>query len=95
MLSAITPERCPRWRGIRKLNISGYSRSALLRYLEEALAEGYAQLRVHGLEKALAAYRFPLAGPYPYVTVSQLIGEGQAIGTIMLGGTLFYVSITQ
>jgi hypothetical protein len=90
-----SPRTGPLRRLRAELNISGYSRSALLRYLEEALAEGYAQLRVHGLEKALAAYRFPLAGPYPYVTVSQLIGEGQAIGTIMLGGTLFYVSITQ
>jgi hypothetical protein len=75
-----------------ELNLSAYSRSALLRYLEEALAEGYAQLRMHGLDRALAAYRFPLAGGY--VTVSQLAGEGQAIGTIVLGATLLQVSIS-
>jgi hypothetical protein len=76
-----------------ELNISAYSRSALLRYLEEALAEGHAQLRVHGLQKALGAYRFPLENGY--VTVAQLIGEGQAIGTIMLGGVMFHVSISR
>jgi hypothetical protein len=73
--------------------MSGYSRSQLLRYLEEALAEGYGQLRVHGLEKALGAYRFPV--DLGYVTVSQMVAEGQAIGTITLGGTLFYVSVSQ
>ena len=32
------------------LRLSGYQNSALLRYLEEALAETYAQLRVHGIK---------------------------------------------
>lgn len=76
-----------------ELNWSAYSRSALLRYLEEALAEGYAQLRVNGLAQALEAIRFPL--DFGYVTVSQLLAEGQAIGTITLGGVLFHVSISQ
>ena len=75
-----------------ELNMSAYARSALLRYLEEALAEGYAQLRVVGLEQAIAALRFPLE--FGYVTVSQLVAEGQAIGTIVLGGTLFRVSLS-
>src|SRR5690606_23616793 len=79
----------PRTGPLRKiraeLRMSGYSRSQLLRYLEEALAEGYGQLRVHGLEKALGAYRFPV--DLGYVTVSQMAAEGQAIGTITLGGT--------
>lgn len=76
-----------------EVRMSAYSRSALLRYLEEALAEGYGQLRVHGLEKALGAYRFPINGGY--VTVAQLASEGHAIGTITLGGVLFYVSVSQ
>jgi hypothetical protein len=75
-----------------ELSISAYTRSALMRYLEEALAEGYSQLRLNGLAVALRTYRFPL--DYGYVTVSQMAGEGQAIGTIMLGGALFYVSIS-
>jgi hypothetical protein len=76
-----------------ELSMSAYSRSALLRYLEEALAEGYGQLRAHGLAKALGAIKFPLQGGY--VTVSQLAAEGFAIGTITLGGNLFFVSISQ
>lgn len=75
-----------------ELNISAYTRSAIMKYLEEGMAEGYAQLRVNGLAAALRAYRFPLYNGY--VTVSQIAGEGQAIGTIMLGGALFYVSIS-
>jgi hypothetical protein len=76
-----------------ELRMSGYSRSALLCYLEEVLAEGYGQLRVRGLAKAMGAYRFPLEGGY--VTVSELASEGVAIGTIMLGTTLFKVSISR
>ena len=75
-----------------ELNMSAYARSALLRYLEEALAEGYAQLQTNGLGSALGAYRFPIAGGY--VTVSGLAAEGQAIGTIILGGALFHVSVS-
>ncbi len=86
----------PRTGPFRKLraevNMSVYSRSALLRYLEEALAEGYGQLRVHGLAMALRAVKFPLQGGY--VTVAQLVTEGLAIGTITLGGTLFRVSMS-
>jgi hypothetical protein len=87
----------PRTGPLRKIRaevrMSAYSRSALPRYLEEALAEGYGQLRVHGLEKALGAYRFPI--DMGYVTVAQMIAEGQVIGTITLGGVLFYVSVSQ
>lgn len=43
-----------------EIRISAYGRSALLRYLEEALAEGYGQLRVHGLGNALGAIKFPI-----------------------------------
>lgn len=69
-----------------------YSKSALLAYLEEALAEGYGQLRVHGLAQALGAYRFPIQ--FGYVTVSQLQAEGMAIGRITLGGAMFQVSVS-
>jgi len=74
-----------------QIGMSGYARSAFLRYLEEALAEGYGQLRVNGLAAALGAYRFPIAGGY--VSVSQLASEGAAIGTITLGGTQLLVTI--
>jgi hypothetical protein len=74
-----------------ELRMAGYTRSALLRYLEEALAEGYARLRVNGLAQAVQALRFPLEGGY--VVVSQLVAEGRAIGTIVLGGATFQVWI--
>ena len=72
-----------------QLNLSRYQRSALLRYLEEAMAETYAQLRVRGLQNVLVGVRFPLEGGY--VTISQLVDEGVAIGNIILGGMQFTV----
>lgn len=85
----------PRTGPLRKLraqlNMSAYDRSSFLKYLEEALAEGYAQLKVNGLAGALQAYKFPVDSGY--VTVSQLAGEAGVIGTISLGGATFYVSI--
>lgn len=76
-----------------QLRASGYWRSALLRYLEEALAESYAQLRVHGLGQVVVGIRFPIQGGY--VTVSQLATEGVAIGNITIGGTLFTVRVAE
>lgn len=75
-----------------ELRMTMYARSALLQYLEEALAEGYGQLKVHGLDKAIAAYRFPVERGY--ITIAQLRAEGEALGTIVLGGSLFYVSLS-
>jgi len=73
-----------------EVNMSAYSRLAFLRYLEEALAEGYAQLRVYGLVTALGAIKFPIQAGY--VSVSQLASEGRVIGSITLAGTIFQVS---
>jgi hypothetical protein len=85
----------PRFGPMRQLRAqvraSAYWRSALLRYIEEAMAEGYAQLRVHGLDQALVGIRFPIQGGY--VTVSQLATEGTAIGNITLGGMHFTVRV--
>jgi len=87
-----TPRVGPLRRLRAELKMSAYARSAILRYLEEALAEGYAQLRVNGLAAGLRAWRFPLR--FGYVTISQVAAEGRAIGTIVLGGTTFHVSIS-
>lgn len=74
------------------LRVSGYHRIALLKYLEEALAEGYGQFRVRGLGAALKGITFPIGPPpYGYVTISQLASEGLAIGAIVVGGDLFRV----
>jgi hypothetical protein len=72
-----------------RVAMSGYLRSALLQYLEEAMAETYAQLRVNGFSGMLTGVRFPVANGY--VTVSQLTTEGVAIGTITAGNSLFTV----
>ena len=83
----------PRFGPLRKLRAqvraSGYWRSALLRYIEEAMAESYAQLRVTGARNLIVGIRFPLENRY--VTVSQLAGEGVAIGNISIGGATFGV----
>jgi hypothetical protein len=77
-----------------RLKASAYWRSALLRYLEEALAEGYAQFKVRGLADALKAVSFPIGpAPYGYVTVSQLVAEGAGIGSIVLGGQQVRVTL--
>jgi hypothetical protein len=80
------------FRGFRaRLNMSAYMRSSLLRYIEEAMAESYAQLRVRGLQHILVGIRFPITEGY--VTVSQLVSEGVAIGNITLGGMRYTVYI--
>jgi hypothetical protein len=76
-----------------QLRASGYWRSALLRYLEEALAESYAQLRVHGLQAAVVGIRFPVQ--HGYVTVSQIATEGVAIGNIAVGGSILTVRVSE
>ena len=76
-----------------QLRASGYWRSALLQYIEEAMAESYAQLRVYGLEKILVGIRFPIDGGY--ITVSQVATEGAAIGNITVSGAMFTVRIVE
>jgi hypothetical protein len=76
--------------------MSAYERSSLLKYLEEGMAEGYAQLRVNGLAAAFKQYRFPIGdGVTGYVTASELVGEGVAIGAISFGGAMFFVYIVR
>ena len=76
-----------------QIHATAYLRSALITYLEEALAESYAQLRVRGLSHLIVGIRFPLK--FDYVTVSELITEGIAIGNIVVSGHIFRVSLVQ
>jgi hypothetical protein len=69
--------------------MSGYVRTAFLRYLEEAIAETVAQLRVNGFMGVLEGVKFPVANGY--VTITDLLSEGVAIGTISAGAQLFTV----
>jgi hypothetical protein len=90
----------PRLRVFRQfradLKASGYWRSAILRYLEEALAESYAQLKIRGVSQAFRALTFPIGeAPYGYVTVSELASEGAALGSIAVGGYAFRVHLAE
>lgn len=73
--------------------MGGYSRVALLRYLEEVLAEGYAQLKVNGFQAALKARSFPIERNY--ITVAEAKLEGSMVGSITLAGAHYYVMITK
>ena len=75
-----------------QLNIDAYARSWLLRYLEETLAEGFAQLRANGVLSTFKALYFPITEGY--VTLSQVITEGTVIGTITLAGRRIYVLVS-
>jgi hypothetical protein len=87
--SVLSPKLGP-FRQIRaQLKASAYHRSAIMKALEEAMAESYAQLRVRGLQNILVGITFPVKGGY--VTISQLVGEGVAIGNITVGGFHFGV----
>ncbi len=76
------------------LKQSGYQKSYILRYLEEALAETYAQCRVYGLGKEfiLKGLKFPLGGHYE-ITVARLGAElrGIVLGPIIAGGMTYMV----
>lgn len=76
------------------LKQSGYSKSYILRYLEEALCETWGQLRGSGFGKdeILAGLRFPLGTKYE-ITVT-LLGEevkGILLGPITVGGMIYNV----
>src|SRR5207249_3265377 len=76
------------------MNVEGYNRSYLLRYLEEVLAEGYALLRTQG-GGFISAIKFPVkAGPY--VTVAKMGEEarGLVLGTVNVGGLAYQVFVT-
>jgi hypothetical protein len=85
----------PRLRFLRRfrarLNASAYTRSAILKYLEEGLAETVAQLSVHGIAALMTGIRFPIANGY--LTLQQLICEGAEIGTIVVGTQRFSVQV--
>jgi hypothetical protein len=85
----------PRLRFLRRfrarLNASAYSRSVILKYLEEGLAETIAQLSVRGIAGLLTGIRFPIANGY--LTLQQLVCEGAEIGAIIVGTQRFSVQV--
>jgi hypothetical protein len=72
-----------------RLGMSAYARSVFLTYLEEALAETVAQMRMNGLTGLMTGIRFPIANGY--ITLQQLASEGAEIGTIIVGTERFSV----
>jgi hypothetical protein len=71
------------------LKQSGYRKSYILRYLEEALAETYGQMRVYGVgsEALFKGLKLPLGTRYE-ISVVQLGEEARGIllGPITVGG---------
>jgi hypothetical protein len=67
---------------------AAYNKSSLVKYLEEALAETYAQLKVHGFKGLPTGIAFPVK--HGYVTLKATVIEG-AVATITVGGTTYGV----
>lgn len=93
--SILTPKLYP-LRGLRvRMRANSYAKSALLQYLEEALAETFAQACVNGPRGIIRGLTFPVRGNY--VTLSAIGAEvrGMLLGPINVGGMLYnaYVSI--
>jgi hypothetical protein len=85
----LTPKFLP---VLRKFRISvakgAYENSAFMKYLEEALAQSYAELRTVGPKGLKAGFSFPVANGY--VTLTEVILEG-AIGVVAYGSIVFSV----
>lgn len=88
----------PRLQVLRQLRTfmraQGYNRSYVLRYLEEAMAETNAQVRVKGLTRAnlIEGIRFPIGDDYD-ITVGAMKSELKQIflGPIIVGGMTYQV----
>lgn len=85
----LSPKFGPFRRLRAQISASGYERSALLRYIEEALAESFSQLKGYGFKNIIVGIRFPVKEGY--MTISQLTAEGTGIGNIFVGGTMYRV----
>jgi len=74
---------------------SGYLRSYLLRYLEEALAETIGQMRARGMstEYLIQGLKFPIVKTAYQITYSLLRSEagGILLGPVVVGGIVYTV----
>lgn len=75
------------------LNQHIYNKSILLRYIEEAAAETYAQLKVNGMSGLMDGLKFPTQSPHYAITWVALgkAARGLTLGTITVGGTMYTV----
>ncbi len=71
--------------------VGAYKRSYLLRYLEEAVAEGRSQARVPCRDEEVVAYKFPFDPKYE-VTILQMGREASGIllGPVVVGGATWH-----
>lgn len=103
MLTTLYHERvhmaiAPKFYLLRELRVfmrqSAYSKSYILRYLEEALAETIGLLRARGMsrENIIQGFKFPLGNTYE-ITFSLLRHEaaGMLLGPITVGGIMYSV----
>lgn len=91
----LTPKLYP-LREVRvRIAIGGYKQSYLLRYLEEALAQAYANIKVPGVAGGVfSAITFPVKEGY--VTVARMGTEvlGHLMGSVNVGGVAYSVFST-
>jgi hypothetical protein len=90
--SVLSPRFKPGMEFRARVTDLGYENSQFLRWLEEALAEGFARTRQVGLKQgALDGITFPFRGNYQ-LQLSRVIGEG-VVGTVAYGGILYGVYV--
>lgn len=89
----------PKFRFLREFRcearMNSYKKSYFVRYMEEALAETVAQVRVHGLGNIFSGLRFPVKNGY--VTVAQLAEEARGIAMfpVNVGGAIYRVLLSE
>ena len=73
------------------MKAGAYKRSFILRYLEEAAAEGRSQLHFPRREGEVVAYRFPFDPTYE-ITLRQMGAEakGLLLGPVTIGGATYH-----
>ena len=76
------------------LRMWGYSNVMLLRLLEEAMAETYAQCKVDGINlgSVLRGLKFPFQGGYLSISSTDVAITGTVIGYIVVHGTRYCVT---
>jgi hypothetical protein len=89
-----SPKFGPLMRLRASVRISMYVRTAMLRYLEEAIAEGYAQIRAEGLQGVITGIHWPVAGGYLSIQEMSVM-RGTILGTIVVDGRLMHVVMVQ
>lgn len=73
------------------LGVAAYKNSSLVRYIEEALAETYAQLKVNGIRNMPEGLRFPIKNGY--VTITNVAAEG-ALALFLFAGITYGLHLT-